>query len=154
MADVGRLVGFITRRISSTYRPTVRVVTSVADETLSAITTFIDFVAMSPYGQLEHCSNFGTFGVAGHRSISGRTCALLVDTDGATFAVKVLPAADLPDVQSSAGPSVLLVTFSARARRSSNVTLDLVGRVTVGCLVIADIAGRTTRPAEELVIGL
>jgi len=43
-------------------------------------------------------SNFGTFGVAGDRPISGWACALFVDAHSATFTVIVFPAANLPNM--------------------------------------------------------
>ena len=45
-----------------------------------------------------YTSNFGTFGVAGDRPISGWACALFVDAHSATFTVIVFPAANLPNM--------------------------------------------------------
>jgi len=43
-------------------------------------------------------SDFGTFGVAGDRPVSGRACALFVNAYSATLTVIVFPAADFPYV--------------------------------------------------------
>jgi len=45
-----------------------------------------------------YTSDFGTFGVAGDRPVSGWACALFVDAHRATFTVVVFPATDFPDV--------------------------------------------------------
>lgn len=126
----------------------------MTDQTVRAITSFVDFVTTVAERQLQHRSDFGTFGVAGDRPISGWACALFVDAHSTTFTVIVFPAANLPNVQSATTAYVLLVAVSTSTTTNLAITLDLVGRVAIRRLVVADVREGVALGGEKLIVGL